>query len=230
MTEVRTENAPTRTTGRASRWLFRVGILLVVAGLGLLGWVGWQMYGTTYVSAKKQKEIVTDIERQWDSGDDEVRVGKSKARYVVRIPRFGEDYVVPILDGTSDEVLAAGYGHFSQSARAGEEGNFALAGHRVTHGEPLRDMPDLRAGDEVIIETRKAIYTYVLDTGGDDLRVDFTAGWVVDPLPTNPDGGVQPDQERGQKLITLTTCAELFNTDDRLIAFGHLADVEPRRS
>ena len=72
-------------------------------------------------------------------------------------------------------------------------------------------------------------FTYELDTGGDDLTVNFDQTWVVDPLPTNPDeGGPQPAQEPGQRLITLTTCAELFHTDERLVAFGHLVSSTPR--
>ena len=47
---------------------------------------------------------------------------------------------------------------------------------------------------------------------------------VSDPV----DGGVQPAQEDGQRLITLATCSELFHTDDRMIAFGHLVTTEPR--
>ena len=135
-----------------------------------------------------------------------------------------------LLEGVGDEVLAAGFGHFEDTARAGAEGNFALAAHRVTHGEPLRDMPALEPGDEIIVETAQATYTYVLDTGGDDLEVPFTAGWVLDEVPENPEeGGVQPGQEPGQRLITVTTCSELFHTDDRLIAFGHLQRTERRR-
>ena len=61
-----------------------------------------------------------------------------------------------------------------------------LAGHRITHGEPLRDMPDLEVGDEVVVETADAVYTYVLTTGGDDLEVPFTASWVLDPHPGQP--------------------------------------------
>ena len=58
----------------------------------------------------------------------------------------------------------------------------------------------------------------------------FSAGWVLDDVPQNPDaGGVQPpSQDPGQRLITLTTCSELFHTDDRLVAFGHLVDKVPR--
>jgi len=51
---------------------------------------------------------------------------------------------------------------------------------------------------------------------------------VIDNLPKNPRGGVEPSQKPGQKLITLTTCAELFHTDNRMIAFGHLVDTTPR--
>ena len=45
---------------------------------------------------------------------------------------------------------------------------------------------------------------------------------MIDTLPKNPHGGVAAGPEPGQKLITLTTCAELFHTDNRMIAFGHL--------
>ena len=126
-------------------------------------------------------------------------------------------------------MLARGYGHFDHAAGPGEVGNYALAAHRITHGEPLRRMPELRPGDRVVVETRTTTYTYELDSDPNDLVVDFTQGWVVDPLPTNPvRGGVQPDQRPGQRLITLTTCAELFHTDERMIAFGHLVDTTPR--
>ena len=215
------------------RWL---GLLLIAVGLGLLGYVGWQFWGTNWVSHRAQERIVTDVRRDWDepatgaSRDDAVRVPEGAATALVRIPRFGDDYVMPVLEGTSDDVLAAGFGHFADTAGPGEKGNYALAAHRVTHGEPLRRMPDLRAGDEVIIETRTTTYTYELTSGGDDLVVPFTAGWVVDPLPTNPEeGGVQPAQEPGQRLITLTTCSEIFHTDNRMVAFGVLKDRQPRR-
>ena len=66
------------------------------------------------------------------------------------------------------------------------------------------------------------------DTNPNDLVIPFTGIWVTDPLPTNPDGGVQPRQEEGQRLITLTTCSELFHTDERMIAFGHLVDREAK--
>lgn len=222
------------------RWAAIVGALLIVGGLGALAYVGWQYWGTTWQSQRTQERIVDEVTDRWsDRAEDErtgnienastVRVPEGDVTALVRIPRFGDDYVVPVLEGTSDEVLAAGYGHFTDSAGPGKVGNYALAAHRVTHGEPLRDMPSLEVGDEVVVETRNATYTYELTTGGGDLEVPFTETWVVDPLPDNPDEGEpEPAQERGQRLITLTTCAEIFSTDDRLIAFGVLTDVTRR--
>jgi len=217
-------------TRRPRKWQSRLGWLMILGGLSLIGYVAWQMYGTNFVSERKHREVTTSLEQQWKAGEDFAAVdgGAMKAAALIRIPRFGKDYVIPVLEGTTDDVLASGIGHFTETAGVGKVGNYALAGHRVTHGEPLRHMPDLVAGDKVVVETRTRIYTYVLDTGGDDLVVPFTGTWVLDALPSNPDGGVEPGQEPGQRLITLTTCSEIFHTDNRMIAFGHLASTEKK--
>ena len=220
---------PAAAPRRRGRILTAIGLLMVLVGVAMLSWVGWQMYGTNWVSARKHTELVERVERTWQQGNDTVKASEGSVEAVVRIPRFGKKYAVPLLEGVADDALAAGFGHFKSSAAPGGKGNYALAAHRVTHGEPLRRMPELVPGDKVIVDTRRWTYTYVLDTGGDDLIVPFTQTWVVDPLPTNPDkGGVQPAQEEGQRLITLTTCSELFHTDNRMIAFGHLLTKEPR--
>jgi sortase A len=200
-------------------------------GLVMLGYVGWQMYGTTIVAKRDQERTVERTLQAWAEPVTVQEAGpvpEGEATALVRIPAFGKGYVVPVFAGTSDEVLTRGYGHFEDAAGPGEVGNYALAAHRITHGEPLRRMPELRPGDRVVVETRTATHVYELDTNPNDLVVDFTQGWVVDPLPTNPSGGVQPEQEPGQRLITLTTCAELFHTDERMIAFGHLVETVPK--
>ncbi|NUR06251.1 MAG: class E sortase [Nocardioidaceae bacterium] len=208
---------------------FWVGLALLVAGLALLGYVGWQLFGTNVVAHQKQQQLVQQTERAWrgDAGASGSAKGVELhgAEALIRIPRFGRDYVMPVQDGVSDRVLAEGFGHFRGSAQPGRVGNFALAAHRVTHGEPLRNMPDLRPGDRVVVQTKDADYTYRLDTDPNDLVVGFHDVWVVDPLPKNPRGGPEPAQRPGQKLITLTTCAELFHTDNRMIAFGHLVNT-----
>lgn len=219
---------------RRRRWLLWSGSALVLAGLGMLAYVGWQMYVTNWLSQREQSAIVDELELQWDKldkgegGSAAIEVDAGQAGAIVTIPRFGDDYAVPVLEGIEDDALAAGIGHFPGTADPGQKGNFALAGHRVTHGEPLRDMPSLEAGDEIVVTTRETIYTYVLDTPGDGLNVPFTEGWVVTDKPVNPDPGEPTADLDEKRLITLTTCSELFHTDGRLIAFGHLVSAKPR--
>ena len=211
---------------RPNRWRrrgFWLGTVAITVGLGLLTYVAWQFWGTTWVSDRHRDEALGEIHTDWKT----TRTAQVKTRFgsasaIVEIPRFGRHYQVPVLEGTDSDVLAVGYGHFPGAAGPGEVGNYALAAHRVTHGEPLRNMPKLRVGDLVRIITRTHTYDYRLVTGGDDLVVPLTARWVTTPLPHNPAGGVQPPQTPGQRLITLTTCAELFHTDNRMIAFGVL--------
>ena len=127
-------------------------------------------------------------------------------------------------------MLAEGFGHFPGTAAPGPVGNFALAAHRVTHGEPLRQMPELRArGQGRRGDPRPRTFTYRLDTDPNNLIVaDRRHLGDLDPLPSNPTGGVEPAQRPGQRLITLTTCSELFHTDNRMVAFGHLVTTRPR--
>ena len=217
--------------GRRGRIVLWSGMALVLAGLVALTYVGWQLWGTTWVSRREQRDLTTSLQRQWTQGGARLQpkyVPTGQASALVRIPRFGRSYVVPVLEGTGTDVLAKGYGHFRASADPGAVGNYALAAHRVTHGEPLRRMPDLRPGDKVVVETVDTTYTYRLDTDPRRLVIPFTGTWVLDPLPKNPGGGPQPAQRAGQRLITLTTCAELFHTDNRMIAFGHLVSAEPK--
>ena len=209
---------------------FWIGLGLVAGGLALLGYVGWQFFGTNIVSERKQRQAVEALQKQWQEappteiGDDGSQAAPARlgdATALIRIPRLGSDYVMPVFEGVGDDVLARGFGHFEGSAGAGGKGNYALAAHRVTHGQPLRRMPELRPGDKVVVETRDAVYTYVLDTDPNDLVVTFRDVWVIDPKPENPDpNGVNPPD--APRLITLTTCSEIFHTDNRMIAFGHL--------
>lgn len=215
---------------RRSAYLW-AGCGLVALGLAMLAYVGWQLFGTNVIAHQRQERLVEQLQNDWrapaaanDQSSTSAQTGEGSA--LIRIPRFGTDYVMPVLEGVGDDELASGFGHFEDSAEAGGEGNYALAAHRITHGEPLRDMPSLRPGDEVLVETRDTLYTYVLDTDPNDLVVDFEDGWVLAPHPVNPRrGGIQPSDHL--RLITLTTCAEYFHTDSRMIAFGHLVSQRP---
>jgi sortase A len=204
-----------------------LGIALLVAGLTCLGWVGYQYFGTNLVSEHAFDSETQQLRDQWNSDSKSDPDGKKQTSAIpgdaialLRIPAFGSDFEVPILNGTELSILAKGVGHYSSTAAPGQIGNFALAGHRVTHGQPFARLLDLKRGDQIIVETRQAVYTYVLDDSPRSLTVRDTDTWVIDPVPGQP--GAKPTQP----LITLTTCQDLFRSDDRSIGFGHLISTQ----
>ena len=218
---------------RRRRTLTRVGCALIVAGAAVLGYVGWELYGTTWLAQREQDRTVKATELLWstDGRQSSSKDNRELAKDVIaliRIPALGEEYVIPAYQGTDDDTLERGFGIFNDSPRPGAEGNFALGGHRITHGEPLRDMPSLEAGDEIVVETEDATYRYVLDTDGDSRTVGTDATWVTEATPVDPETR-QPvsDVVGSTRLLTLVTCAEIFHTDDRLVAFGHLVGRDP---
>lgn len=216
-----------RPRQKRSKWLSYTGYGLILAGLAVLAWVAWQFWGTNWVSERRQEKVAEELQQGWADGSDSVRTDFGKASAILHVPRWGDDYAVPVLEGSSDEVLAAGIGHMEDTAGPGEVGNYVLAGHRVTHGEPFAKFPELREGDLVFVETREVTYVYELDMDGTDLEVPFTDDWVLAPFPKNPDGGVQAPEGVGKRLITLVSCAEIFHTDLRSVVFGHLVASEP---
>ena len=140
---------------------------------------------------------------------------------LLRIPAFGDDYEVPILSGTNSDVLSRGVGHYRSTAMPGQVGNFAVAGHRVTHGQPFARLLELNRGDKVIVETRTTIFSYVLDVAPRNLTVKSSDGWLLDPVPGK-------NTAPTKALLTLTTCQDLFHSQDRSVATGHLTGARAK--
>ena len=213
----------TAAPGRRRSPLTLIGIGLLVAGLACLGWVGFQYVGTNVVSERTFDTEGEQLRARWQEADVSDPKGKADAAEVpgnaialLRIPDFGDDFEVPILSGTELSFLNRGVGHYTSTAAPGQIGNFALAGHRVTHGQPFAKLLQLEPGDEIVVETRDAVYTYVMDDSPRQRTVDDSETWVLDPVPGEP--GAKATEAR----ITLTTCQDLFRSPDRSVGFGHL--------
>ncbi|MFD8148839.1 class E sortase [Streptomyces sp. NPDC059708] len=147
---------------------------------------------------------------------------RDEAYGVLRIPRLGLS--VPVAEGVDRRaVLDKGYvGHYPGTAQPGAEGNFALAGHRNTHGEPFRYLNRLREGDEVYVDLRGRRYTYVVgkvlaETSPGDVG-------VIAPVPRS---SVRPGYgyESAGSYITLTTCTPEYTSKYRLVVWGTLRSV-----
>jgi len=64
---------------------------------------------------------------------------------------------LPIIEGTRDEDLKRGVGHFVQSVLPGKDDNSVLSGHRDT---VFAKLGQLKIGDEFVVETAEGTHTY----------------------------------------------------------------------
>ncbi len=74
------------------------------------------------------------------------------------IPAIGVDAAVVL--GDDWESLKMGPGWHAGTANPGERGNCVISGHNDIFGEVFRDLPDLKVGDLIQVQTRSATYTY----------------------------------------------------------------------
>ncbi len=133
------------------------------------------------------------------------------------IPAIGVDWVV--VQGVELTDLADGPGHYPDSAMPGQIGNFAVAGHRTTHGAPFFRIAELREGDVVEVEVADRIYTYRVTS---HQIVAPQAVSVVAPVPGRP--GVRPTR----RLLTLTSCNPRYSASQRYVVHAELATTRAR--
>lgn len=210
-----------RTAAQSARGWLVAGVALGLVGLCLAGYVVWQLFGTNVVARHRAERILEQTETAWKEG----RPQDAPATAVLRIPRFGKDWKAPIVEGVDDDALSRGVGWDTETARPGRVGNTVIAGHRITHGQPFHDFPDLRAGDLVHVDVPAPgrtsgvrTYTYRLRTAGEEVRVDAGEDWPLWPVPSPTAKGQVPTDA----VITLITCAELWHTATRDVVVGDL--------
>lgn len=207
------------------------GELLVTLGVLVLLFAAWQLWWTDVVSNRAQTEIVATLEEEFAR---EVRgsitppangippaLTADGVFAVLRIPRFGDEYARPIVEGTGRDVLALGVGHYEDTAGPGQVGNFALAGHRTTFGRPLHDIDKLSDGDLVVVETLPTVHVYAVTSSEIVLP---TAIEVIAPVPSDPTATPT------EAMLTLTSCHPKFSATERFITHAKLVESIPRES
>ncbi|MEU8590522.1 class E sortase [Streptomyces sp. NPDC048664] len=210
-----------------------VGALIVLFVVYLLFWTGVK-------ADSAMNEQVDQLQRQWARGTvrqtapapargtNQVPAspGGAPAPYaagrpfaVMYIPRLGFTWNKPVLQDTAVSTLRKGLGHYTGTARLGQVGNFAVAGHRRTYGDPFEDFPELRPGDAVVLTDGTTWYTYRIDKG--PYKTVPTDVEVIDAVPRKS-GYTRPG-----RYLTLTTCDPEWGHSHRLIVWGHLDSTQP---
>src|SRR3954462_5277677 len=112
-----------KSTGDKGRFVLRgIGQTLITFGLIVLLFVFYEVYVTNWFAAEAQSQGKHELVKEWANGHDDPLVqlpggslpdlplGKGLAN--LYIPRLGRDYAYTIVQGTSQDDLAKGPGHY----------------------------------------------------------------------------------------------------------------------
>ncbi|MGY1452022.1 class E sortase [Streptomyces sp. SS8] len=207
-----------------------LGELFITLGVVMLLFVSYQLWWTNVIANHQAGDEAKKLEQRWgEKGDEDSRdpgaFSAGEGFAIMHIPKL--DVKVPVAEGVDEDgVLDRGMvGHYAEEPLKtampwDEEGNFAVAGHRNTHGEPFRYVNKLDPGDPIVVETKDTYYVYEMAN-----RLDSTLPsnvGVIDPVPEGS-GFTEPG-----RYITLTTCTPEFTSKYRMIVWGKLAEERPR--
>ena len=204
-----------------------VGELLITAGLFVGLFVVWQVYYTDIIGQREAAGHIETVLKDYAPVPDAVaperreppppppppEVGDGDVG-LLYVPRWGDDYVMPIGEGVGPSIIDEGYvGHYPTTEMPGENGNFALAGHRQTRGAPFRSVEKLEVGDPIIVQTKDYFYVYRM-TSHRIVRPDQS-----EVIASNP---FDPGAAATESVLTMTTCHPLWSIAERWIVHAEL--------
>jgi len=193
----------------------------IVTGLTVLLYGACQLWDPG--ASRAQHRFAAQLRVQWRHAHAahhllqiHLRVGHPFAE--LRIPAFGRHWRFAVIEGTTLAQLADGPGHVPGTQLPGQPGNFAVAAHDITAGNPFLHLSDLRRGDAILVTTVNATYRYRVLS---ERVVRYTDTSVLDPVPGHP---ARPP---ARPLITLITCTPvtLAFTPWRIAVTGALAST-----
>jgi sortase A len=203
-----------------------VGELFITAGVLMLLFVTYQLWWSNVRAHQEAGSAAEHLQQDWASGKRAPGVFEPGQGFaILHIPKL--DVVAPIAEGVSKtNVLDKGMvGHYGEGTLKtampdAKTGNFGLAAHRNTHGEPFRYINRLKAGDSIVVETQDTYYVYKMASVLPVTSPSNTA--VLDPVPAGS------GFTKAGRYITLTTCTPEFTSKYRLIVWGKMVEERPR--
>ncbi|MBW8092389.1 class E sortase [Streptomyces hygroscopicus subsp. hygroscopicus] len=205
-----------------------VGELFITLGVVMLLFVTYQLWWTNIRAHQQANGAANNLQKKWDENGDDRDPGAfspGQGFAIIYIPKL--DVKAPIAEGIDKhKVLDRGMvGHYGKNPLKtampwDKKGNFALAGHRNTHGEPFRYINRLKPGDKIVVETQNRYYTYEMSSILPQTPPSNTG--VIKPVPPGS-GFTGPG-----RYITLTTCTPEFTSTYRMIVWGKMVEERPR--
>jgi sortase A len=206
-----------------ARILGAIGRTLITAGVLVLLFVVYQLWGTGIKEAQAQNKLEDEFEQvlaDMEQSGANTTAGPSAeaptatttpppappegdaAAHLV-IPKIGVDKIV--VEGVEVADLKEGPGHYPDSPMPGQPGNSAIAGHRTTYGAPFNRIDELVPGDEINVTTRQGTFTYKVE-----------AQQIVRP------DQVEVLNDYGDNRLTLTACHPKYSASQRIVVIAIL--------
>ncbi|MFC9091526.1 class E sortase [Streptomyces sp. NPDC057072] len=203
-----------------------VGELFITTGVVMLLFVTYQLWWSNVRAHQEAGSAAKHLQQDWANGRREPgEFAPGQGFAILHIPKL--DVVAPIAEGTSKtKVLDKGMvGHYGEGTLKtampdAKTGNFGLAGHRNTHGEPFRYINRLKPGDPIVVETQDKYFVYKMTSILPTTSPSNTS--VLDAIPKGS-GFTAPG-----RYITLTTCTPEFTSTYRMIVWGKMVEERPR--
>ncbi|MGW8395397.1 class E sortase [Streptomyces lydicus] len=204
-----------------------LGEAFITLGVLMLLFVTYQLWWTNVMAEEEAGGAANNLQQEWDKGGGEKKNLAVGERFgIMYIPKL--DVKAPIAEGIDKHsVLDHGMvGHYDKTSGVktampwDKKGNFAVAAHRNTHGEPFRYINKLTKGDKIIVETKSSYYTYEMESILPQTSPSNIS--VIGPVPPGS-GFTGPG-----RYITLTTCTPEFTSTFRMIVWGKMVDERPR--
>ncbi len=209
--------------GQLRRGVRGAGKTLISAGVLILLFVIYQLYGTGLAHDRDQRNLraqfahhlastpTTTVSPAPTAPTTAAAAGETVPKdcegcvALIDIPKIGLHEVV--VDGVGVDELQRGVGHYPGTKMPGQAGNVAFAGHRTTYGHPFNRIDELEPGDPIMV-TNLAGVTYRYEMM-DQQKVTPDHIEVLDDTPDN--------------RLTMTTCHPKFSAVQRLIVTARLA-------
>lgn len=241
--------APVPWAAVGYRILSAVGKTLIGAGVVLLLFVAYQLWGTGLEQAGHQGDLTDELGAV--AGEVATAGGATGAPAedldgvtaafaevdpltapplappaegepvgVLEIPRIDVQQVM--VEGVTKDDLKKGPGHYPGTPLPGQAGNAAVAGHRTTYGAPFHRIDELEPGDEIVASTPQGRFTYEVVAPPPDAGLDRGPGWFsVRPSQVEV---LDPTEE---PVITLTACHPKRSARQRIIVQARLVGTPP---
>ncbi|MFE9684544.1 class E sortase [Streptomyces sp. NPDC006285] len=203
-----------------------IGEVFITAGVLMLLFVTYQLYWTNIRAQAQADSAASSLQNDWANGKRNPGTFEPGQGFaLLHIPKL--DVVVPIAEGIDKKrVLDRGMvGHYAEEGVKtampdAKTGNFGLAGHRNTHGEPFRYVNRLKPGDPIVVETQDTYFVYEMAS-----ILPVTAPSNTSVLDAIPKGSTF---KKAGRYITLTTCTPEFTSKYRMIVWGTMVEERSR--